>query len=48
MYMKYDENLKDKNIFIVNHSFIQGDGWLEENCIINGRLNARFFVGLTA
>lgn len=45
MYMKYDENLKDKNIFIVNHSFIQGDGWLEENCIINGRLNARFFVG---
>ncbi|HGH3371780.1 TPA: DapH/DapD/GlmU-related protein [Kluyvera cryocrescens] len=43
--MSYDEPLKKNNLYITNPSFINGDGWLEEQCVINGRLNSRFFVG---
>lgn len=43
--MKYDEKYKNINIFVVNSSYIQGDGWLEEQSVINGRLNSRFYIG---
>lgn len=43
--MVFHDALKNKNIYSGDKSSITGDGWLEEQAIINGKIESRFFVG---